>query len=247
MSSEPIKYRYGDELLTKLEIIRRASLAAEGLSPETKKFYLDMTKQAFTTDNMKNKLQSIFLPAFGVVFLVGIIVLSLLNPFPSMFQSATLWVALCLAASACAALIPGFVEFRLRGLVRAGGAIAIFCIMYFEVPAIASKIGSQASQHINIFMAQAHSATLQKLSPEFDLNSHRSVTSEVTGLINQYYGTNWRDSDFTFYRKSDGKIYSTENCSDVTEYDVLAVPNSLEKGYKNKRDAYISLNAKASR
>jgi len=240
--NKPLKFNYGGELLTEVEILQRAYDHAKNYSPAMQKEYLKEITQVFSNHHMKNKFQAIFLPTFGVVFLLGILFVAYFTPYPSSFQSGTFWVALCLAAAACAALIPGFIEFQYQGLVRAGGAIAIFAIMYFCSPDIISKTNQAVSTKAALYVVQEDSVNVQTLAPEFDVNSHTPLAKSIASIVNNYYGTNFQPAHYTIYRKSDGKIYAEEACYQVRDYTFLIIPNEVIMHYKNKHEAYLKFN-----
>ncbi len=72
---------------------------------------------------------------FGVVFVIFLIVLALFVPKPTPFQYAVFRIVLALAAAGVAAFIPGFIDVEISYWLRAGGAIAVFVIVYFFSPA----------------------------------------------------------------------------------------------------------------
>lgn len=81
---------------------------------------------------------------FGVAFVVTLIVLAMKFPHPTLFQYNVFRIVLALAAGGVAAMIPGFINVEFNPgtelLVRAGGAIAVFVIVFFFNPAqLASK------------------------------------------------------------------------------------------------------------
>jgi hypothetical protein len=72
---------------------------------------------------------------FGVVFVVVLLILALFIPNPSDFQYTVFRIVLALAAAGVAAMIPGFLQVTVSTWIRAGGALAIFVIVYFYAPA----------------------------------------------------------------------------------------------------------------
>jgi hypothetical protein len=72
---------------------------------------------------------------FGVLFVILLIVLALFVPKPTAFQYMVFRIVLALAAAGIAAFIPGFIDVTVDNWVRAGGAIAVFVIVYFFSPA----------------------------------------------------------------------------------------------------------------
>jgi len=72
---------------------------------------------------------------FGIIFLVFILVIAIFIPNPTSFQYTVFRIVLALAAAGVAAMIPGFINVAIGNAVRAGGAIAVFVIVFFFSPA----------------------------------------------------------------------------------------------------------------
>ena len=76
-----------------------------------------------------------FLSVVGLVFLSLLFVAALLIPQPTLFQVNVFKTLLALFAAGIGALIPGFIEVDYKPYIRAGGALALFVIVYFFDPA----------------------------------------------------------------------------------------------------------------
>ena len=72
---------------------------------------------------------------FGGVFAAIVLGVALFIPEPSRFQYTVFRIVLALAAAGVAAFIPGFINVSVKGVVRAGGAMAVFVIVFFFSPA----------------------------------------------------------------------------------------------------------------
>lgn len=72
---------------------------------------------------------------FGTGFLITLLVLSLFFPEPKPFQYLVFRAILALAAAGFAAFIPGFIHVEIKPAIRAGGALAVFVVVYFFSPA----------------------------------------------------------------------------------------------------------------
>ena len=72
---------------------------------------------------------------FGVVFVAVMLALAVVIPKPTPFQYTIFRIVLALAAAGAAAMFPGFLTARVGNFVRAGGAMAVFAIVYFYSPA----------------------------------------------------------------------------------------------------------------
>lgn len=84
---------------------------------------------------MNKNLQIVLSFVFGVLFLFGMILISILLPYPSEFQLFTFRVTLSLAAGGVVAMIPGFLSVNISSTIRAGGAVAAIIVIYFFNPA----------------------------------------------------------------------------------------------------------------
>jgi len=71
---------------------------------------------------------------FGVFFIVVLLSLAIFIPHPSDFQIFTFRVTLALAAAGIGAVVPGFISVKAGPYVRAGGAIALFVLLFWFNP-----------------------------------------------------------------------------------------------------------------
>jgi len=88
------------------------------------------------SDSKQSKIKSVgHTPLFvGLGLLLIIIGFAYFTPIPSNWQQNVFVTVLALSAAGVAAIIPGFIEVEYKGFLRAGGAIAVFCIVYFFKP-----------------------------------------------------------------------------------------------------------------
>ena len=84
---------------------------------------------------MTKKQQQLAAFVFGVVFVITMLALAIFVPNPTSFQYVVFRVVLSLATAGVAAMIPGFIELNIPNWLRAGGALAVFAIVYFYNPA----------------------------------------------------------------------------------------------------------------
>jgi hypothetical protein len=84
---------------------------------------------------MNKSLERYLAFAFGVIFVIVLLVLAIKFPEPTPFQYTVFRIVLALAAAGVAAMIPGFLNVNLSKAVRAGGALGVFVIVYFYSPA----------------------------------------------------------------------------------------------------------------
>ncbi|MBC7987537.1 MAG: DUF4019 domain-containing protein [Sphingomonadaceae bacterium] len=78
--------------------------------------------------------------AFGLVFVVSLLIIAVFIPNPTPFSYTIFRIVMALAAAGVGAVLPGFIEVSFKNLLRAGGAIALFVVVYFFAPV---AIGNQ--------------------------------------------------------------------------------------------------------
>jgi hypothetical protein len=71
---------------------------------------------------------------FGVVFVVVLLCLAIFFPTPTETQWFVFRVVLALAAAGVGAVLPGLISVRAGGVIRAGGALALFVIVFWFNP-----------------------------------------------------------------------------------------------------------------
>jgi hypothetical protein len=84
---------------------------------------------------MSRRLQTILSFAFGVAFVIVMLVISFVRPEPTSFQYGVFRTVLALAGAGTVAVFPGFIEVKFGNWLRAGGALAVFVVLYFYNPA----------------------------------------------------------------------------------------------------------------
>jgi hypothetical protein len=84
---------------------------------------------------MNKHWQQVAAFAFGIVFTVTLLILAIQFPTPTPFQYQVFRIVLAVAVAGVAAMIPGFLEVNISRFVRAGGALAVFVIVFFYNPA----------------------------------------------------------------------------------------------------------------
>ncbi len=73
--------------------------------------------------------------AFGVLFVGTMLVIAIKFPNPTPFQYTTFRIVLALACAGVASVIPGVLNVNVGTWLRAGGALAVFVVVYFYSPA----------------------------------------------------------------------------------------------------------------
>lgn len=98
---------------------------------------------------------------FGVAFLITLIIIAVFIHNPTPFQDRVFRIVLALSASGIAANLPGFLNIDLNSgkgiVIGAGGAIAVFVIVYFFTPRL---------------MNSSKPVSIQEKGKPFDLNEN---------------------------------------------------------------------------
>jgi hypothetical protein len=123
------------------------------------------------------KLSLILSFAFGVCFLALLLGLAVFIPSPTEKQFEIFRIVIAIAVAGVAAVVPGFIDLHLTkgqeiGL-RAGGALAVFVVVYFYSPAhwVATprtpsvKVGVAKSEHVYFLMLTSGDARFPKVTP----------------------------------------------------------------------------------
>lgn len=76
----------------------------------------------------------------GVVFVAAILVIALFISEPTQFQYTVFRIVLALAAAGFVSMTPGFIEAKVGNAVKAGGALAVFLVVFFYAPAAMSAL-----------------------------------------------------------------------------------------------------------
>src|SRR4051812_13585528 len=93
-----------------------------------------------TNDTKVSRMDKILAFSFGIIFIAILLIVAVLIPEPSATSYTVFRIVLALAAAGVGAVLPGFISINVGGWLRAGGAIALFVIVYFFAPAPVSPI-----------------------------------------------------------------------------------------------------------
>jgi hypothetical protein len=85
--------------------------------------------------NTPQKIQFGFAVGFGIAGLVIVLLIAIFIPVPTLFQYQVFRIILALAAGGAASMIPGILNVQIPNFITAGGALAVFVVVYFYSPA----------------------------------------------------------------------------------------------------------------
>ncbi len=136
---------------------------------------------------MTKKQERLAVFLFGVAFVVVMLALAvaILNPTSSQYD--TFRVVLALAAAGIAAFIPGFLEVTVPGWIRAGGALAVFVLVFNKTPAnlvvdgpLGLSLGAMTSNHGDVILDFGRVTAGQALSATVDVENLSARTKTIT-------------------------------------------------------------------
>jgi hypothetical protein len=125
---------------------------------------------------------------FGIAFFLILLLIAIFFPNPTVFQFYIFRVILAVAAAGVATFIPGFLEVNVPKIIRAGGAIAVFIIIYWWNPP-SLYTTSPFSEH------QGYLGTLQNHfnmipNPDFEMTLMDKELKDFW-IESLYTGENW--------------------------------------------------------
>jgi len=104
------------------------------ISPVGQSAILPETSMSQSSSEPSKQWNLIAAFAFGVVFVVVIMSIAVVRPNPTAFEYTIFRIVIALAAAGVGAVLPGFLDVSFKNWLRAGGALAIFVVVYFFAP-----------------------------------------------------------------------------------------------------------------
>jgi len=134
---------------------------------------------------MSQTIQQLIAFGFGGVFVVTLLIIAVFFSRPTAFQYVVFKTVLALAAAGVAAMIPGFLELVISTWLRAGGALAVFIIVYFYNPArlILHPIAKTDSKLNLVDCSVSYDSDADALIPELDIKIRN--TGEQSAFIKE--------------------------------------------------------------
>jgi hypothetical protein len=164
-----------------------------------------------------------------VVFVAILLILAIFFSTPTPFQYLVFKTVLSLAAAGIAAMVPGFLQVSLATWLRAGGALAVFVIVYFYNPA--HLVVSEPAQ---VSIGQADEVTIDQ-PDEVTVDKPDKVTVDQTDqvLIDQPAQV------LVGHQKTDSKVQFVDHSVTYPESDALVPEIDLKLRNTGDQVAYI--------
>jgi hypothetical protein len=180
---------------------------------------------------------------FGVSFVISLLAIAVFFPYPAPFQYTVFRIVLALAAAGVAALIPGFIEVSYRTAVRAGGALAVFVIVYFFSPAaLVSEPSPSPTDPFVIAIINDDSGKLKSNIYKFPIGDieKRRNPAEFIKLLSQLPGQGDNIRESVIFRLNDEQVITENNGDPLLKRNkgVLVIPRAVLERFPDSHVAF---------
>jgi hypothetical protein len=159
---------------------------------------------------------------FGVVFVATMLIIAVEFPNPTPFQYTTFRIVLALACAGVASVIPGVLNVNIGTWLRAGGALAVFAVVYFKSPAslvVAKPADPRPTDPFTIYLVYPHNGQLAEASYRFpysDIQKNGGDFRHLMALIGKLPDQQYRmPADSIIFRVADERVVNEVNKLDV--------------------------------
>lgn len=130
---------------------------------------------------------------FGVTFLSICILMAWFKPNPTITEYRTYMTVLALSAAGVGAILPGFLNVHFKNWLRAGGALALFVLVYFFSPSAPASFLPEpapvpsgdpqkvAIAWLHLVDESKHSAAYESMADQFKSMYSFQVVSDLLG------------------------------------------------------------------
>ena len=191
------------------------------------------------------ELRAVFV--IGIVFVAVLVLIAITLPRPTPFQETVFRVVLALAAAGIAALLPGFLALRFRKSIRAGGALAVFFLIYFFNPAALVLEGSPLPTDLfTIYVVSNRDDSVVTDTYKFPVSDIRNRRSgpDFLKLLSQLPHDNIANLDaLSVFQISNEKeiTRSTRSVLGNRNLGALVIPKSLVQSYGDPHLAFTHI------
>ncbi|MEM9766179.1 MAG: hypothetical protein AAF968_27510, partial [Pseudomonadota bacterium] len=161
-------------------------------------------------------------------------------------------IILALSAAGVAALVPGFIDVQYRQLVRAGGAMAVFVVVFFFSPAsLVSNEERAPTEPFRILIVSGDPESLRLDTFTFPVSDirKRREPEEFIDLLTQLPGQSEIISTATTFRLRDQGKISTSSGDPLSERNdgVLVLQNSILDSFGDDHLAFTYIMSEISK
>jgi hypothetical protein len=159
--------------------------------------------------------------AFGIVFIVTLLTLAITVPEPTAFQYMVFRIVLALASGGIAAMIPGFLHVEISEWVRAGGALAVFVIVYFYNPAALVRPDNVPMKSVEKAVRDTPAVSSARTTPESTAGSN-VATHAQSQAVGSIAPASPLDGDISVTRQLSANTTNGRIASELTKPDERA-------------------------
>lgn len=186
---------------------------------------------------------------FGIAFVVTLIVLAVKFPTPTIFQYTVFRIVLSLAAAGVASMLSGFVELNLSPIIRAGGSLAVFLIVYFYNPAqiAVTTPPADSTSIFNIALAceKNNEISVEIVKFPFSDISGSAEAATFAKLVKSLPELPCDIQDSKIFRVKDEKVLGDDaNLTAITDgnLSVIVLPSSVISKLGSEHAAFTQVN-----
>jgi hypothetical protein len=182
---------------------------------------------------MPKRTQQILAFLFGVVFIIVLLVIAIAFPKPTSFQYTVFRVVLALAAAGAATMIPGFLQVTISDWLRAGGALAVFVIVFFYNPAmliIEPEPDPTTQFQIVLACGVTDQVILDTFTFPYSDMKKKSAYTEFVSLLSQLPNQSCDQTESTIFRTKDEAVLTNNGKVSATSggnLGVIVVPAKI--------------------
>jgi hypothetical protein len=253
-SSAPIRLQLSSEITSlDLKAVARGIEKGATVDANVGNYRFDFPEISMPQDNNWEKVVAV---VFGIVFIATMLIIAIKFPNPTQYQYTTFRIVLALACAGVASVIPGVLNLNLGAWIRAGGALAVFVIVYFYSPAglVTGKPAlPNPTDPFTIYLVNPHGNELSVSSFQFpysDIERNRSFDDIVRLLTKLPEQESATSTDIMIFRVNDEKIVAADGAVDATAEGnaaLIVAPRSVIDRFGDQHLAFTYLHSKIPR
>jgi len=102
---------------------------------------------------------------------------------------------------------------------------------------------------MKLYVANTDTSKINELSFEFTSTDTKNFCDYIRTRMSEYYGKDMSSDSFTFFRKTDGRIFTVEKCNEIIndDYEIIGISRPITTKFNNSREAYLHFLSKLSK
>lgn len=166
---------------------------------------------------------------FGVSFVLLMVATAFLKPEPTAYQYTVFRIVISLAAAGVGAILPGFLDVSFKKWLRAGGALALFVLVYTVKPVLLDPVDGGGSATLRPPSSDAIVVANEWLNV-FDSGQYQQAYTRMGKIFSENYSSAQFEQLSTISRKPLGSLISRQ-VQDVAPF--FSPPGAPKGVYQN--------------